>query len=288
MQDIYINLVKNIIIKIKTKETIQFNESIAKAYIPGIIYISNQKQKVNFTLEYKLAKTKSLQKSKNHIVIKENWQKSFPLDFYHLLYNIVQTQYLTKNIFSVHSSFVNNILIVGHSGVGKTTISLKLLQKYKMPLITTNKTLVSFAKNNMEVLGGTTTVTLAKDNTKDNNKSKINYSDRKLITIDNDLIKKQKKENNLIKKIILPQLNDGVKICKKLEGLSPLHKLFPYFLDTVNASTILFDGDFVFSTNIEAKTKQYLSKNLSKKIKKINTFQITGSLNFICNKIKNI
>ncbi|MGH2645233.1 MAG: hypothetical protein ACRDE2_14865, partial [Chitinophagaceae bacterium] len=71
---------------------------------------------------------------------------------------------LKKGYHTIHSACVGMgnqwSLLIGHTGVGKTTVMLDLLHNYKFKMFSSNNTLVKFHEDfYLEAIAGTTTIT---------------------------------------------------------------------------------------------------------------------------------
>lgn len=85
--------------------------------------------------------------------------------------------------------------------------------------------------------------------------------------------------------ITLARLNDGVAEREELSSLSALHRLFPFFLDKVNADTVLLGGKTVFSGNLppeeDRQVKTNLALALSKSLPSLSLTTLAGSLDYV-------
>ena len=86
--------------------------------------------------------------------------------------------------------------------------------------------------------------------------------------------------------IVLVRLNDGVSENIKVSEVSALHKLYPFFMDAVNADTIICGKVLVGISSLE--TQQFLVDNLVKVLKDIPVYSISGSMDFIIKSLENI
>lgn len=253
---------------------------LAQAYLPGVKFLSKRPNKIDIIIIHVESAKRKMFRKGNKIIIQDIWHNNLPLDVYHLLYAALRVQLLKKQLFSVHAACVGNYLVVGHTSVGKTAISLGLVQK-GMKLFSGNKTAVSFG-NTLKAIAGTKTITIK---TKDNKNSKFTkYQNRSAFLLD----KKQYDNSKAIKinAIILVRLNDGVKEFTKLTNLSALHTLYPYFMDTINADVII--NNKVFIGTPPKGSQELLARKLSKTLKRTPVYSITGSKQFIINKITNL
>ncbi len=302
------NINKNICISLTSDRPFQIDErmvSLCKAYLPGVI-LSEKKQssmkKSTFFIVHKEKSKDKISQKGNTIFITGLWNQVITLDVYHLLYCILRIQLLEKELFSVHAACIGKekkyFLLMGHSGVGKTAITLALLQK-KFLFFSGNKTVLSFS-NRLEAIAGTTAITVREQDIFRYDfigKKSIAYANRNILQMnevnDRDYNQNDNLENNsenviskknfFIKGIILPHLNDGVTECTHLSEKSALHTLYPFFLDVVNADVII--GEDIFSGEVNENLKKKLVFHLRKILKKIPVYEISGSKEFILSKI---
>jgi len=287
MTSFYLYFPGSILIYVKSLENLEVSKILLNAYVPGVELDLKSDRVPDVVIEYKQANDKKLVQEEGLIHIYDNWGKEFPLDFYHLLYSVVRVELLKRDLFSVHAACIgksNYILLVGHSGVGKTSIVLELLKNNSTRLFSSNKTVVNFNGGFLEAVAGTTTITAnINDINKHNPEDKIEiltYGDRSAVTTN-----KYINDRGQIQAIVLVGLNDGVEENYIITPASALHKLYGYFFDTVNADTIVCDGQDVYVGTASLGTQKYLARNLSNVLSKIPTYSIKGSMDFVCNAI---
>lgn len=290
MIKLYLSLPNKINCKIITKEDIIFDDrakTLARAYLPGVKFLVNKPKRIDFSLEYiKSVKKKLIVKEKS-IKIYENWSEQLPLDFFHILYSKTRLMFIKKHNYPVHSACVGNkdySLIVGHTRSGKTSVLIELLKK-NMKVFSGNKTLVSL-DSGINAVAGTSTITLdAKifKKNKSNVKESINYSNRKAFALNPDNYSRESLVR--INKIFLIKINGGVREFRRLDRLEALYSLYPFFLDVVNADTIMFQGGDVFLGNISKVDSTWLAKKLLLALKGVNVYYLAGSKQFISERI---
>jgi len=153
-----------------------------------------------------------------------------------------------------------------------------------------DKTIVAFGKNTtLHAVAGTRTMTMRTEDVKRHAplmSETISFGNRSAFLLRNDAYASKKEIP--ITKIVLVRLNDGVEECIKLEPSHSLHTLYAYFLDTVNADTILCGGNAVFSGVMPASSQEYLSNSLSKALHKIPAYTVSGSLPLITRTISHL
>ncbi|HOW29803.1 MAG TPA: NUDIX hydrolase [archaeon] len=247
------------------------------AYVPGIKIISNIKN-YDLIIKHKESNTQKLIVNPGNIEIYGDWKGKISLDLYHLIYGVSRKHYLENNLYSVHSACAginkNLKLIVGHTGCGKTTVLLELIKK-KYKMVSGNKTIVSIDNDKMCAISGTKTITTLISTNLNN---AIKYADRTAF----QLKKNQYLNSGEVKSIFVININNYNHI-EKLSKPSALYRIYPYFLDTVNADTIY--GETLIDGTVTNKIKETLVKKLKKALTKINVYLISGSIEYITNKI---
>ena len=91
-----------------------------------------------------------------------------------------------------------------------------------------------------------------------------------------------------IKSIVLINLNDGAHKNEKLNSLSALHTLYPYFIDTERADVLIEGGRVVLDGTVPLANKETISNNLGKCLAHTPTYHISGSLEFITDAVSSL
>ena len=156
--NIYFSLPGNLTLWFKS-DAGQLDDSaikILRAYVPGLTELKSEQSHVDVVLEHKENTTTKIEQRDNKIILHGPWGDESIADLYHLVYSITRTQLLKKNFYSVHGACVETngkcILILGHSGSGKTTVALKLAKEYGMEIVSGNKTVTEFSGQNLKVI----------------------------------------------------------------------------------------------------------------------------------------
>ncbi|HEY9774670.1 MAG TPA: hypothetical protein V6C81_12995 [Planktothrix sp.] len=261
---------------------------LAGAYVPGFsLHTSGYaREKADLTISFHESRAKRLKVEGKQIELHDRWSgDGSTLDLLHLIHSAARLHWLRRGLYSVHSSCVGNdsghALIVGHSGVGKTSIALELVKR-GMKLYSGNKTLVSVSADGaITAHGGTRTITTrAQDVTRHEAAADgVGYSERCAFLLDPDQYSADATVN--IKLIVLAKLNPGTDDFTRQAPGGALHRLYPYFLDTVNADTVLCDGHEVFSGSPPTGCQRRLSTTLSVALGKIPVYSMTGSMEYI-------
>jgi hypothetical protein len=291
------------------------NKLLAGAYIPGIKFAQAQGEhdlKVSYREGPPL-----LTVDANGIELSDSFQGHTVLDLIHLLYSACRLHWLKRGLYCVHSACVGApasskpsaaeagkpavcidglSLIVGHSGSGKTTLALSLAEQGQK-IFSANKTLLSLGVDGIKAIAGTDTITRtssteAKDQAQAQSKLGAHpYLGRTayLLPEEHYLASEGGKSNLRITSIALTRLNDGAEEWETLSAISALHKLFPFFLDSVNADTVLLQGGAVFSGALpadqEALVRKTLAAALMSALAKVHVVSVCGSRQFITEKL---
>lgn len=269
------------------------DEQLARAYVPGLMLIpARSRIKPDIHIALGESSKPHLVRTARSVTVFDHWQKPWPLDFFHLFYSMARVKFLEKGLFPVHSACIRtskNILIVGHTGMGKTATLLNLVQKYEAEILAGNKTLIRFPKNGrMEAYAGTTTITARKKDVSRGHQVVSNaksYLDREAFTLEDGLYHGK---DRAIKAIVLVRLNDWGREKEELRPLGALHALYPFFLDVVNADTILLSGRKVFIGSPPNGIPEQLTKKLRAALVHTPVIRLSGSLAYASQEISKL
>lgn len=291
--DIKISLPSNIEGAIESNSTVNlgFAEHVlSQAYIPGVLLSAKKTENPTFKLKHIETDSQKLEEDDSTINVYDSWGDEIPLGIHHMLYTLSRRAFLEQKLFPVHAACIGNdngyYLIVGHSGIGKTTMTLESIDKHGMRLYSGNKTLISFTPE-MKAIAGTKTSTIREaDYEKFQHlmKEQLSYWGRCAFTLDEAMVSKEAEVK--IKAIILPKLNERVQEFTKVKEASALHTLYPFFMDAVNAETIF--GDTVLLGTAPEGTQDYLVKALLQSLNETPFYTITGTMEFIINQMKSL
>lgn len=258
---------------------------LANNYLPGV-KIVEELPEVALTVEYIESELPHLEIEEKTIRIFDQWKGKLSLDIWHMLYSIMRKIWMERGEYPVHAACVGNCLLVGHTGVGKSTILFKLLNDTDWKVFSGNKTIITIRDNFIEAIAGTKSMSLRDSDSAKYPKlisKKIQYADRMSYLLDDKHLAST--STIPINRVFLIYLNDGVSEAKKIEHPSSMHALYPYVLDAVNADTIMCQGKDLLSGEVARDVKLKLIDSLSKAIPNVEVYRIVGSPTFITTKI---
>jgi hypothetical protein len=293
MSALFFTIPNHLTIKISSDKDLAFGHNeylLLKGYIPSIVQLDSESDKIDLVIEHTESEDKKLIQKENHVHIFDTWKGVFSADLYHLLYGIVRVQFLKRNLFPIHGACVGKsdyVLIVGHSGAGKTSVVLKLLEDKDIKIFSGNKTVVSFESGKLAAIAGTPTITIRVSDKDKLDELKISdhveHWGRYAFTLSPE--KYEKRESVRIKAVVIVKLNDYMQENKEINSLSALHNLYPFFLDVVNADVVISDADDVFIGTPPEGTGKYLATHLKSALKDVPVYSLIGSSTFVAYEI---
>ena len=258
------------------------------AYLPGLKQIDAPMALADIELVHRQTSGSIalVEKSFCHAEFYNTWTDRISIDTFFLLYGLVRQALLEREYFAVHASCVEDehgaLLLIGHSGAGKTTVANALVQQGKR-LFSGNKTIIHFKPaGELEVIAGTRTMTLPASVAMGTIPS-VSYQERHAFSLSPD----QYSTNTplRVRTIALIGLNDGVQTSQILSPESALHRLVPFFLDTVNADVVLGHEGTVLTDKRPEGIESLLVKHLWHTLSSIPTVRIEGSLPYLLESI---
>lgn len=269
---------------------------VIKAHLPSITVCENvgTGKTCIMSIEFYPSSIQRIETRGKFIRISDKLKSEIPLYVFHLMYSVFHKKWLRDGIYSVHAACLSRnkhtILLVGHSGFGKTSISLRLLKQYGFKLVTSDRTLLKINKHGELVpVGGTEVITykskdLNLDVYSDIFVSGTSYVDRKIKKIFPTHV-----FDGIPKKvdfISFVRLSDFNKDSNHLDTFEAIVSLYPYFLDYWNSDALIFEGLELYNgTDFDIKTKQTALLNLRKVVLKSSIISISGALEYITKEI---
>ena len=264
------------------------------AHLPGVIISEkfHKKRACIMTIELFPSLVQSIKKNGKTIQLFDQINLEIPIYVFHLLYPIFHTHWLDNDIYSVHSACVLRngyaILLMGHSGVGKTSISLNLLKKYGFKLVCSDRTLLKLGNDGRLIpIGGTKVVTYKKSNANISSgmlMAGVKYVDREVKKVIPKYLAPQYPPK--INSIAMVRLSNFSSEIENFLPFEALVALYPCFLDYWNSDALLFEGLEIYNgTKINVQIKRKVLAGLRKSILKTPVVSISGSLENISRKI---
>jgi hypothetical protein len=214
-----------------------------------------------------------------------------PHDVYHLLYAMVRNILMGSGIYCMHTACVGfrnlNLLIVGHSGHGKTAITCELMRKFGAKLVSGNKTAIALVGESLLAVAGTPTITVGDADSADAGElfgHGLSYGGRLAFAPNGSQCQEPPVR---IDRIVLVRLNDGHERFEPLAPESALHRLYPFFMDAVNADVVLCGGDEVYRAK-PPQAETVLAKSLTKALRRFPVWTCSGSKRFIVERLEGI
>lgn len=258
---------------------------LLSAYLSGVAFLEAPAVKVDLTISCRESIAKGLRRSNTHIILNDGYHGDGSLlDLIHLLYGATRLLWLKRGFYPVHSACIGNddgyVLVVGHSGSGKTSIALELA-KSEQRVFSANKTLVSLGDGNLLAVAGTRTITTTAEDASRHSIGgvRVGYVGRSAFLLDDQMYAAA--STVPVRKIAIVRLNDGAKECSSLSPDSAMHRLYPFFLDVMNADVILCGGEEVFTGTPPRNSRQSLVEGLRSCLAKVPVCAVTGSMEFV-------
>lgn len=256
------------------------------SHVPGFEYLPQvPPQLPELTIQHKESDQQNFWGGTQTVEINDRWGGEINFDFFHLLYSMHRLWLLEHNLYPVHSICFGNelqyILAAGHSGAGKTSTLLQMVQRYGSKVFSTNKTVVSLQEKRLQAVGGTKLITVRPQDTHrvPTNETQSDHAARKAFFLESNLYAQA--ESVPIAAIALLRLNDGVKEAEPITDMSKVHTLFPYFLDVVHESTIVGKGAGVFPGGASREIQQRLAAQLVEVLPLLPVISVVGSIEFV-------
>jgi len=297
MQGLYLSINNTFSVALKSDTSFDFSEKdllLLKGHVPGIELLKEEPGKIDFSLEHIQSGEKKTLEEDGKLIIHDTWSKGLPDDVTHILYGISRRLYLSAFQYPVHGACIalpeKNILVVGHSGAGKTSVTLELLRDSQINIFSGNKTVVEFQSETLRAVAGTPTITVRESDfelfKEVEKEQEYEHWGRHTFLLPQHRYKNDDKL--VIDAIAIVKLTSFKQSCEKQTYPSVVHSLYPYFIDSVNADIVLADFGKVFSGDTVTERKDTLVKNLSAVSRDIPVYFVTGTVDYIANKLKEI
>lgn len=233
----------------------------------------------------------SLVRGGRNVVLNDRWRGDASLmDLLHLSYSVARRSWLTNGIYPVHAAAVGSddwcILLVGHSGVGKTSIALRLVRD-GMQMFSGNKTLLERDGTACWAVAGTRTITVtgAQAERVGFGQEAIAYCGRGAFQLGGARYLPCRSPR--VRAIAMVRLNDGMQEYSVLSPTSAMHRLYPYFLDSAYADTILAGGLALYDGSVSEPVRRRLLGDLGC-IAGTPVVTVGGTMNFVTDRLKEL
>ncbi len=265
-------------------------ELLLGAYLPGVKVLDVFPDKADVMLHHCESTDKGLTQGVEEIEVRDKWNNEFPADLPHLIYSIARSRWLMKGIYPVHAACIGDgtyTLMPGHSGVGKTSTALSVLNQGHQKLFSGNTTLIEFSEGNtLRAIAGTRTMTLK---TRDfetqvgNIETKMEYGDRTAFLLDEEAYSNRPIVD--IGRIALVQITDSGINWTKLEPAAALHILYTYFLDQLHSDTVIAGGEDLYIGYMSHETGLNLVRQLKHVLEEVDVFRGIGNKELLAGSI---
>lgn len=248
----------------------ELNVISLKQHLPQIKTIDNPKN-IHIHVSFHESSHANIVFDFNKLEIYDEWNKSWLIDLPHLIYSYLKYILFHKNYYSVHSCIIDDKLFIGHSGSGKTTLCLHALKNNK-EISSFDRSVLSFNHHQLNIISGTDVLSVRTEEKQPNLPILLSNNDR--------IIYEQSLSCNQISKIILFQISDNVKL-NKIENLSIVHQLFPFFIDNIKTDCFIQNGKLLFCPIYSELSKKHLFKELENL--SLDVFFASGNLDYLIN-----
>lgn len=250
---------------------------LAEAYLPGAEFVGISSRsgvlhvctdEPTLTIRFEESEVCSLSRKGGCYVLRDKWKGEASLmDLLFLCYGAVRRSWLKRGLYPVHAAALDLgdgglTLLVGHSGSGKTAVTLSAVSRGRK-VFSGNKTLVRIDGDKLIAVAGTRTMTTNAEDVERHLSTgavKSGYQGRTAFYLNKEHYAPT--APSMVHRIVLPRLNDGAEKARRLGSLAALHKLYPFFMDTVNADIVLSGGKIVLSGNPSEGVREKLTAEL--------------------------
>lgn len=255
---------------------------LAAAYLPGAEFVGVGSRSgtlhvctknPQLTVVFEESATTGLTVTGGEYRLRDTWRGEASLmDLLFLCYGAARRAWLKRGLYPVHAAAVTLgdgglTLLVGHSGSGKTAVTLSAVARGHK-VFSGNKTLVridnSGSRTVLTAVAGTRPMTAkAEDVSRHLSLGTFNagYQGRSAFYLADQHYAAT--APYVVSNIILPRLNDGVEKTKLMTAVSAVHKLYPFFIDAVNADIVLSGGKCVLSGEPRPRVRELLASGLA-------------------------
>ncbi len=249
----------------------ELNVVSLKQHLPQIKLI-DEPQNVNILISFRPSSNSNLVFDLYKLDIYDLWDNSWLIDLPHLIYSYLKYVLFHQHYYSIHSCVIDETLFIGHSGSGKTSLCIHGLNNNKK-ISSLDRSVVYFDNNKLNIIAGTDVLSVRKEQKQP--KLPLIFENNERIIYNYPL-----NVSNKLSKIVLFQISDNEKL-NKIEGLSIVHQLFPFFIDNIKTDCFVQSGQLLFCPIYSELIKKDLFKELENL--SLDVFFASGSLDYLIN-----
>jgi len=262
-------------------------EMLLGAYLPGHKILAEDPREPDILVEHHQSDDNRLFQQGDNAVIYQTWGKKLPLDIYHILYTATRAKLIEVGLYPLHAACVEDengdqILLVGHTGSGKSSTALELVNQ-GMKMVSGNKTVVKFdEKGEMRTIAGTPTMTIRQS---DRSRfepiigKELSYYDR--LAFELDEAHRVQEMVGKIRAIVQVRLQDDPQLDEAVNPLSGFHGLYHFFLDVMYSHATVSNIRGVYITNSDHDKIDKLADKLGEALKKIPHRKMFGPIPYV-------
>lgn len=231
-----------------------------KQHLPGIE--KTNVEKADISIEFKDSLDANISFDLQNLRIYDIYNTSWLIDLPHLIYSYLKYAFFHKNIYFVHSCMIQNTLLIGHSGSGKTSLCIQALEQ-GLSVQSCDRTCITFENSvdksgssqiSLKVLSGTDILSVRQEEKQPNLPIIGKSGERNIYSVNMCC-------TNTVEKIKLFHIGQNKKE-KAIEGLSVVHQLYSFFIDNIKSDCFAQNGKFIFSPVYGEQPKKILFENL--------------------------
>lgn len=297
MQDLYFSINNDFTIALKSDSSFTVGHEdlmLLQGHVPGIALLEREPATTDFVVEHIESVEKKVMEAGSTLTIYDTWSDSFFGSIIHVLYGVARRLYLARDQYPVHGACLSfgekNVLVVGHSGAGKTSVTLELLRDPAVKLFSGNKTVVTFQSSTLTGIAGTPTTTVKKEDFglfgEIETEQMFEHWGRQTFLLPPH--RYQTKHPLPINAIVIIRPSTFVEDTTQVSYPSTVHALYPYCMDLMNADTVMAEYQSVISGETSIEHKNALITHLGKIADSVPTYVMTGTHRYVAESIKKL
>ena len=267
-------------------------ELLLGASLPGLRITQAAHEPPAMMLHHIESDDAGMRQGEDVIELRDRWNGSLSPDLPHLLHAIARGLWLQRGLYPAHAVCIGKddfVLLPGHSGVGKSSTALAAVSSgYKV--YSGDNTLVRIDDTGiLRAVGGNRPMTLRTADFQARQSgigAKLAYGDRTVFLMEDDRYASQPEV--AIGRIGLIRLTGGCEYWERLSPLSALHNLYPYFLDSERADTVVAGGRGLFKGETPAAARDRLVTGLVAVLPSLPVFKGMGDTSFVLDRLDDV